>query len=85
MVSEGLSSSEPQALEIVQTIIKIATEVVGEDLEAIIKSATEEDLKNQPFPNPLSPEEEEWLSQAFEHFENTKKNLNKNEGGHLYE
>lgn len=46
--------------------------VDGEDLATIIKIANDVELEDDPFPNPLSPEEEKWLSQAMEHLDNTK-------------
>ena len=78
MVAEGVSPIEPRALEIAQTIIDIATELIGEELGTMIKIANDVNLENEPFPNPFSPEEDEWLSQAMEHLENTQKEVKNN-------
>ena len=83
IVSERISPIDPRALEIAQTIIGIATELVGEDLATIIQIADDINLEDEPFPNPFTPEEDEWLSQAMEHFESTQKK--RTTGGINYE
>lgn len=50
----------------VHKLIELVTEIMGEDLQSILELELDLDIKEDPMPNPLSNEEEEWLGRAIE-------------------
>ena len=77
MVQDKKKPDHPRAIEIAQTLFELSTELVGDDLINVLQSvnedAIENDIEEDLLPNPLNADEEKWLVQAMEHFENQER------------